>query len=79
MDVRTNSSNLDLLVLLCHLAGYVNQEESTSETLEIDTVEDQRAPHSRVNKEEISAETALMKESGTEENLSDQKTGSLPT
>ena len=56
--MRGNSSNLDLSVIPCDLAGHIKQVESTSETLAIDSVVDERASHNALNKEGISAETA---------------------
>lgn len=56
--VRANSSNLDLSVIPCDLAGHVKQVESTSETLAFDSVVDERASQNAMNTEGISAETA---------------------
>lgn len=56
--MRLNSSNLDLSVIPCDPVGHVKHVESTSETLAIDSVVDERASHNAGNKEGISAETA---------------------
>lgn len=56
--MRVNSSSLDLSVTPCDLTGNVKQVESTSETLAIDSVVDERASHNGANKEGISVETA---------------------
>ena len=55
--MRVNLSNLDLSVIPCDVVGHVKQVESTSETLAIDSVMDERASHNTVNKKGISAET----------------------
>lgn len=52
------SSNLDLSVIPCDPVGHVKQVESTSETLAIDSVVDERASHNILNKEGMSVETA---------------------
>lgn len=62
--VRVNSSNLDISAIPCDLAGHVKQVESTSETLAVDSVVDERASRNTVDKEEISAEKALSSHEG---------------